>query len=471
MNKRLSIIALSLILAFSVTPASAQTPAPPSPSPAGAVYIVQAGDTLWDIAALFNTGVEDIMAANGLPNADIYVGDRLVIPGLEGLNGTLITKIVPFGETLRSLSRHYRVDETLLRELNHIVSPTELYAGAKLVILQQENQPDWPARSNLNAGETMLELAVRQDTDPWTLTEINELSGTWAGLSGDVLYLPSGNSDANPTGLPAAFASVEVTPLPPVQGATVQIHITVTEPVTLGGMLIDHPLHFFQIEDGSWVALQGVHALTEPGIYPLRLEATLPEGALQSFEQMVLVKSGYYPAESINGVEADTINPAVTEPENAKILELVAPATPERYWEGVFKSPGYYPDCYNSLYGNRRIYETEDRTLSVPGFHSGVDLCGGAGLPIYAPAPGVVVFAGPLEVRGNATLIDHGWGVYSGFWHQSEILVQVGQKVETGDIIGKVGGTGRVTGPHLHWEIWVNSVQVNPLEWLQESFP
>jgi len=185
----------------------------------------------------------------------------------------------------------------------------------------------------------------------------------------------------------------------------------------------------------------------------------------------VLVKSGYYPAESINGVEADTINPAVTEPENAKILELVAPATPERYWEGVFKSPGHYPDCYNSLYGNRRVYETEDRKLSVPGFHSGVDLCGGAGLPIYAPAPGVVVFAGPLEVRGNATIIDHGWGVYSGFWHQSEILVQVGQKVETGDIIGKVGGTGRVTGPHLHWEIWVNSVQVNPLEWLQESFP
>jgi murein DD-endopeptidase MepM/ murein hydrolase activator NlpD len=83
----------------------------------------------------------------------------------------------------------------------------------------------------------------------------------------------------------------------------------------------------------------------------------------------------------------------------------------------------------------------------------------------------VVVFTGLKTVRGNATIIDHGWGVYSGFWHQSEILVQVGQKVETGDIIGKVGGTGRVTGPHLHWEIWVNGIQVNPLEWLQEPFP
>jgi len=470
MNKRLSIIALSLILAFSVTPASAQTPAPPSPSPAGAVYIVQAGDTLWDIAALFNTGVEDIMAANGLPNADIYVGDRLVIPGLEGLNGTLITKIVPFGETLRSLSRHYRVDETLLRELNHIVSPTELYAGAKLVILQQENQPDWPARSNLNAGETMLELAVRQDTDPWTLTEINELSGTWAGLSGDVLYLPSGNSDANPTGLPAAFASVEVTPLPPVQGATVQIHITVTEPVTLGGMLIDHPLHFFQIEDGSWVALQGVHALTEPGIYPLRLEATLPEGALQSFEQMVLVKSGYYPAESINGVEADTIDPAVTGPEDQWLLSLISPVTPEKYWQGTFQLPVDSQYCIRSKFGNRRSYNGGVLNL----FHTGIDfgVCSEAHpFDIYAPADGVVAFTGLKTVRGNATIIDHGWGIYSGLYHQEEIYVAVGDHVTAGQLIGKIGATGRVTGPHLHWEIWVNGIQVNPLEWLQEPFP
>jgi len=470
MVKRLFIITLSLVLAFSATPASAQTPTPTSPS-TGPVYIVQEGDTLWEIAILFDTGVADIMAANNMPDTNIYVGNRLVIPGLEGMNGILITKIVPFGETLRSLSRQYRIDEMVLRKLNHLVSPTEVYAGYKLIILQQEGQPGWSARSNLEPGETLLELAVRQDTDPWTLTEINQLSGTWASLPGDVLYLPSGNSEAKMTGLPAVFSTVDVTPLPSIQGTTVKIHIAVTEPVSLGGMLIDRPLHFFQIEEGSWVALQGVHALTEPGIYPLRLEATLPDGTVQSFEQMVLIKSGYYPNDPILVVNLEMIDPAITEPEDAQIRDLVSQATPERYWEGVFKSPGYFPDCYNSLYGNRRLYETEDGTLSISGFHSGVDLCGGAGLPIFAPAPGVIVFAGPLDVRGNATIIDHGWGVYSGFWHQSEILVQVGQKVETGDIIGRVGGTGRVTGPHLHWEIWVNGIQVNPLEWLQESFP
>ncbi|RIK48923.1 MAG: peptidase M23, partial [Chloroflexi bacterium] len=82
-----------------------------------------------------------------------------------------------------------------------------------------------------------------------------------------------------------------------------------------------------------------------------------------------------------------------------------------------------------------------------------------------------VAFAGPWTVRGNATVIDHGWGVYSGIWHQSKIDVQVGQSVNKGDVIGLVGGTGRVTGAHLHWELWVNGIQVDPLDWLNQTYP
>jgi murein DD-endopeptidase MepM/ murein hydrolase activator NlpD len=83
----------------------------------------------------------------------------------------------------------------------------------------------------------------------------------------------------------------------------------------------------------------------------------------------------------------------------------------------------------------------------------------------------VIVFTDFLTVRGNATIIDHGWGIYSGFWHQSEIQVEVGDRVETGQVIGLVGGTGRITGPHLHWELWVNQVPVDPEQWLVEAFP
>jgi murein DD-endopeptidase MepM/ murein hydrolase activator NlpD len=255
------------------------------------------------------------------------------------------------------------------------------------------------------------------------------------------------------------------------QGGISEITVQTQPGVTLGGMLVDKPLHFFPLEDGSFVALQGIHAMLNPGPYPLRLEATLPDGTKQSYEQMVVVQSGYYPNDPVLLVEPETIDPVITDQELAQVSEITKPASLTRYWQGLFQAPAYFPDCFTSRFGNRRTYigsGTEEKYYS---FHSGLDFCGGAGLPITAPADGVVIFAGPLIVRGNATIIDHGWGVYSGFWHQSEIKVQVGQTVKKGDIIGVVGGTGRVTGPHLHWEVWVNGIQVNPMLWLENVYP
>jgi murein DD-endopeptidase MepM/ murein hydrolase activator NlpD len=219
------------------------------------------------------------------------------------------------------------------------------------------------------------------------------------------------------------------------------------------------------------VALQGVHALLEPGVYPLRIEATAADGSKQSFEQMILVTSGNYLSEDIPLNDPSTLEPSLTESELRNITSLTSVYTSTRYWNGIFTSPAVDPNCFTSRYGTRRIYRVINSDIEVPGFHSGLDFCGGEGLQISAPAPGRVVFAAPLTVRGNATIIDHGWGVYSGVWHQSQILVNVGDVVEQGQVIGIVGGTGRVTGAHLHWEIWVNGVQVNPLSWLEQSFP
>lgn len=464
MLSRILILAVLLTFLLPAWPVAAQTTN-------GAIYIVQPGDTLSSIAARFDVSLDDLMKANNISDPNrLSAGQELVIPGLEGVRGILMTEVVQFGDSYRSLLRRTQVPEAMLRKLNRLVSPTELYAGVSLIVPQGNAPTSLNTRAAVANGESLLELAVRQNTDPWTLLQINQLSGTWSALPAHILYYSSETPVQAANGLPPVFQQVEVGPLPLKQGGTAIVRVQTPKGVTLNGVLVDHPLRFFPEPEGEQVALQGLHALLAPGPYPLRLEATLPDGTKQSFEQMMLVVSGNYPEEDLY-VESNTIDPVVTEPENQQIFSLTAQATPTRYWTGIFTSPAFYPDCFTSRYGNRRTYHGLNTQVEIKGFHTGLDFCGGEGLPITSPAPGQVVFAGPLTVRGNATLIDHGQGVYSGFWHQSSIQVTTGQMVEQGQIIGIVGGTGRVTGAHLHWEVWVNGVQVNPMDWLERTYP
>jgi len=450
-----------IIVSLNIYPASAQS--------GGPVYIIQSGDTFYSIANRFNVTFDELTKANnGVDPNLLAVGEQIVIPGLEGITGILDTEIIKFGDTLRSLSRRTQVSDKQLIQLNRLVSPSELYVGISLIIPKQEGQQEITSRVNLNAGESLLELAVKQNSDPWALAEINKETNTWAALPNDVLYSPTGSEDTA-TGLPSAFLNASISPLPLVQGATEVIHVQTKGNAPASGLLVDHPLNFFP-EAGDQFALQGIHALLEPGVYPLRLDATLPDGSKQSFEQMVLVKEGNYYSEELY-VPADTIDPAVTEPENQNIAAITSPFTPIQYWSGIFQSPATYPDEYTSKYGTRRLYHGIGSELTIQGFHTGLDFAGGEGLQIFAPAAGKVVFAAPLTVRGNATIIDHGLGVYSGFWHQSQQLVNVGDMVTQGQVIGLVGNTGRVTGAHLHWEIWVNGVQVDPINWLNQAYP
>jgi murein DD-endopeptidase MepM/ murein hydrolase activator NlpD len=467
MSKRLAVLLLVLFLLLTAIPVSAQTATPPT----GPVYIVQTGDTLWSIAARFNVSVPDIQAANQLGGGDIYPGDKLIIPGFAGMSGTLITQPVPFGETLRSLSRQYRMDAASLRKINHLVSPTELYVGYELIVLQQDNQTPWSARSSLAKGDSLLEMAVRNGSDPWTIAGINALAGPYAGQPGDTLYLPSGEAQAAPNGLPSTLVSAELDPLPLKQGSTAEVKVVTAQKVSLSGVLVDKPLNFFAMDDSTQVALEGIYGMLDPGVYPLRLDVTKPDGTVQSFEQMVLIESGNFPNDPILDVDPSTIDPAVTGPEQSWLESVVAPVTPETYWQGMFQLPvdsNQY--CVRSGYGNRRDYNNG----ALFSFHTGLDfgVCSQAHpLDIYAPANGVVVFTGLKTVRGNATILDHGRGVFSAFYHQSEIDVAVGDQVTAGQLIGKIGATGRVTGPHLHWDLWVDGIQVNPVAWLNKLFP
>jgi murein DD-endopeptidase MepM/ murein hydrolase activator NlpD len=465
MRIRNSLLLLLLLLFSLYSPVIAQ-----DQQPSGPVYVVQSGDTYYSIAIKFNVTVNDLVNANPNINPNMLsVGAEITIPGMEGVRGKLITQTILLGENLRSLSIRNQIPQDQLTKLNHLTSPAEVYAGANLIVPQVDNFQPLRSRNLVGENQSLFQVAVQENANPWLVAELNQSSSTWNILPGEVVYATPAE---NPGGeqVNAIFPAVKelsVTPLPIQQGETAVVKITTTEPVDFSGSLAGNELHFFPAVDNQYVALQGIHVMSDPGIYPFSITGKLQNGTQFSFEQNLVLQALGYIQEKINGVDPETIDPAVTAPEDKQIKSIVTPATSQKYWDGLFKSPGYDPTWITSTFGNRRSYNGGPFIY----FHSGVDYGGGTGLEIKAPAPGVVVFAGPLTVRGNATIIDHGWGVYSGFWHQSEFKVKVGDKVETGQVIGLVGGTGRITGPHLHWEVWVNGVQVQPLTWLEQSFP
>jgi murein DD-endopeptidase MepM/ murein hydrolase activator NlpD len=343
-----------------------------------------------------------------------------------------------------------------------------LFTGAYIIIPEDTAAAPASERVALAPGGSLLELSVSQGVNPWTMVATNGLKGTWDVLPGDVLRVFEDGAVEGPGAFPGRIKAIEVNPLPMVQGKTSVIRLSTQDELSAKGTLDDREFTFFQIEDGSYVSMQGVHAMTEPGFYPLSVSGSLEDGTPFAFSQQVYVQDGGYAYETLV-VNPETVDPANTEPEDALWNALPVDVNIEREWDGVFQSPvnPLFAECYPSFYGSRRSYNGSPYIY----FHTGLDFCGGVGSEIYAPAPGVVVYTGTLIVRGKATMIDHGWGVYTGYMHQSEILVDVGDHVEAGDLIGLVGGTGRVTGSHLHLEVWVGGVQVDPMDWLNHAYP
>ncbi len=468
--RRIRFILILAILFISLAPLRRVTFAQDT-QPTSPIYIVQDGDTLWDIAQRFGVPWEDLARENGISDpAELSAGDELIIPGIEGINDILVTIKVPLGENLRSLSRRYKLPEKSIIHLNHITSPVELFEGYNLVV-PDSRQEDIPVeRMALASGQSLFELAIRQGVSHWTLANNNGLEGTWDAVPGDVLLIPHQDSEDGPGGFPGEISSLDAGIQPLTQGKISVIRLESTEELVAEGSLAGNKLNFFQNGDGEYVALQGVHALINPGLYPLNVEGELENGVPFGFSQMLYVSPGDYAFKSLQ-VPPETIDPANTKPEDEIWYALPESITPVRMWEGVFQSPVTPAPCgFSDTFGHRRSYNGSPYNY----FHTGLDFCynyNNEVNEIYAPADGVVVFAGSMVVRGNATLIDHGWGVYTGYMHQEEILVEEGEQVEAGQVIGIVGQTGRVNGPHLHFEVWAGGVQVDPIDWLESPFP
>jgi len=250
-------------------------------------------------------------------------------------------------------------------------------------------------------------------------------------------------------------------PLRVRQGHTVVIHIDATQPVTVTGLLGGQSLRFARAAPGRYWAIAGIHPLAEPGPQVLWVRAFDRLGREVQQKAVLEVLDGGYATENIQLTPGKLalLDPKLVRVERQRLEALWRGFTPEKRWKGLWIRPGGTETT--SAFGTRRSYNGGP----VRDHHAGQDFRAKTGDPVVAPAAGIVVMAEPLTVRGNVVWIDHGMGVFSGYFHLSEILVRVGQRVEQGDLIGRVGSTGLATGPHIHWELRIGGVDVDPLEW------
>ena len=432
------------------------------------VYIVQSGDTLFDIANQFYTTVDEILAVNGLSNGDtLLVGDRLLIPGLEGMQGTLTTEIIPLGANLRSLSRRTQSDPASLAKLNKFTSQSELFVGRRIALTTSEATQDLQMLPALTPGQSWLEFALLSGQNPWALARLNQLSSPNLALPLDPYFHHSGQEATEVLAIPG-IRSMSIDNLPLMQGETYVLKAEAAESVSISAELAGNSAVFSPYENRELVAFGGINALQAPGAYPLKITVTTAENITYNFDQWVIIKPGIFQSSIDLIVDPETIDSPEIAEEDARVREIVTKVTPIKQWNGTFKYPIAGSDCVNADFGSRRTYNGSDKLY----YHTGIDLGYCEGTDVFAPATGTVAAILPNQlVRGNLLIIDHGLGVYSIYMHLSEILVDVGEVVQPGQRIAILGNTGRSTGPHLHFEIDINGTPVSPWTWFNREFP
>ncbi|MBN2472696.1 MAG: M23 family metallopeptidase [Anaerolineae bacterium] len=285
-------------------------------------------------------------------------------------------------------------------------------------------------------------------------------------LGGLLLALAGGGLARAQTGEPASAPPVTVTlqfeVLP--QGGVGVVQVTGAELAGARARFLNRLIEFYA-QDGTWYGLLAANMEQKTGTYPLEILLWFADGSRETWTGEVLVVDGEFIRQDVTIGDnlGYLLEPEVDRAERARLTAIFNDTSATHYWD-VFGKP--LDSEFTSPFGAWRLYNE-----SLWGRHTGVDLRGPAGTPLLAVAAGRVVLAERLDVRGNYVLIDHGWGVYSGIAHLSEIHVTRGQIVQQGQVIGISGSTGRSSGPHIHWEMAVNGEWIDPQQFLTLEIP
>ncbi len=248
------------------------------------------------------------------------------------------------------------------------------------------------------------------------------------------------------------------------QGRTMGLVVTADEPLSaLTGAFLDRQRLFYPLDDGRHRALVGIEIEQEPGEHPLSLLATDLAGNTAEVTLPVTIAPGTFPAGGFIRLSAaqtaarqDSSARAATRKERSDAYTV---RTDTARWDGPLRLP--IEGRRTSGFGRYRTYSDGRRS-----YHYGTDLANITGTPVHAAAAGVALHAGWQHIFGNVVILDHGQGVSTSYNHLSAVEIAVGEAVEAGAVIGRVGSTGQSTGPHLHWGLVVDDVSVDAEQWL-----
>lgn len=363
------------------------------------------------------------------------------------------------GDTWIALGYRYGIEpETLQRLSNHPNQTRQPVIGTS-ILLPMEAEERHGRLIRVNEGG-LLQTSVIENKAPWELATTNSIANPYTPSLFQALYISGG--DGYPIDLPPGVQSLEVAQLNPRPGQALGLRGRVAgTPMTLDAE-IDGTRFVFANDGDRFVGIAGTGAFYQGG----QPELTIKDEGLPAWNQpwQFAEKEWDYQSLTLTG-EAAEIDQQARDEERERLRAFWTTITPEIRWTSPFRLPIEDYLEMSATYGGRRSYNGGPFLT----YHEGVDFSAYAGTPVFAPAAGIVVVAEPLYVRGGAIVIDHGLGLYSGYYHLSAIDVVPGQTVQPGDLLGGVGTTGLSTGNHLHWDLLVNGIWIDAMSWLDQD--
>jgi|GEM_PF-1264440 len=368
----------------------------------------------------------------------------------------IINHIVQPGDTWPALAWRFAMDESDIRSANfHINAQRQPVIGSGVIILNSTGVERTGKMLNVNNGG-LLQQAIIHNSNVWLLSLLNDHSHPYRPLLYRPIFIPVGQDP--PRQYPEGFSSLELSSIPAQPGQGLAIRAQLEEELLVNTSYSHVPVNTF-VKDHRLIGIFGTGAFFKEGDHELSI---LPENS-PLWSQPWRMVPGEWTFEDITLTgEAAAIDAESIKLERERLAAIWNQAQGLPLWNSPFQQPIEEYLSNSSDYGARRSYNGGP----YQSYHEGVDFSAYGGTPVYSPAEGTIVLAERLFVRGGAVLIDHGFGIFSGVYHLSEVLVQPGQDVDKGEMVGKVGSTGLSTGNHLHWDMLIGGTWIDAEEWL-----